>query len=263
VGCRATSLAKARESLKDVAGLELVELDTDKPETVSSAFRGIQLALLVPPSERRVQVANAYVDAAAQARLSFIIVTSTIVGTNESLILGRQWKEIRTCIAASGLPYCFLELPFCLEHLVQWIAPSVKQFAAFSYPIAPQMQFPYITLRDVGLAAAYVLTQYHSHIFQTYSITAPDMISCAELAKTLSQALGKEIVFREVSTQEFLEVLVRTGLPRWVAIGLVEFWRQAAQARCISSEHFSFITGMQAQTISTWISQRSVLEKFR
>jgi len=109
VGCRATSLAKARESLKDVAGLELVELDTDKPETVSSAFRGIQLALLVPPSERRVQVANAYVDAAAQARLSFIIVTSTIVGTNESLILGRQWKEIRTCIAASGLPYCFLE----------------------------------------------------------------------------------------------------------------------------------------------------------
>jgi len=49
-------LDKARERLKDAAGLEFVELDTDKPETVSLAFRGIQLALLVPPSERRVQV---------------------------------------------------------------------------------------------------------------------------------------------------------------------------------------------------------------
>lgn len=125
------------------------------------------------------------------------------------------------------------------------------------------MQFPYITLRDVGLAAAYVLMQYHNHAFQTYSITTADMISCAELAKALSQALGKEITFREVSTQEFLEVLVRNGMPRWVAIGLVEFWRQAAQARCLSSGHFSFITGMQAQTISSWISQRNVVEKFR
>jgi len=266
VGARPQSLARARERLKGIEGLEFVDLDTRLPQTVDAAFKGAHVVLFVPPVEDRVAVCKAYTAAALKAGVSFIAVIGTILGVNDTLIFGRQWREIENGIIATGISFCFVRLPmFAENHLLS--GQFMKATNSLQYPVAPDARFSYIALSDVGLVLAHILARWEVHRGKTYVVAAKQSLSCNELVAIFSKVLGRKITFQAVPIQAAVDAMVTGGMAPWQANGIAELFREAGKGNCDVSptyNAFSAVTGSSNSVdFERWLRRGDVLEAFK
>jgi uncharacterized protein YbjT (DUF2867 family) len=75
---------------------------------------------------------------------------------------------------------------------------------------------------DIGEVAAKVLTE-EGHEGKVYTLTGPAAISFYEVAEALSQVLGKEVSYIEISLEKAKEAMLNKGIPEWRADALNEY----------------------------------------
>jgi len=78
-----------------------------------------------------------------------------------------------------------------------------------------------VDVGDIASVAAAALTE-QGHEERRYDLTGPEALTHAEMAERLSKAVGREILYVDVSPEAMLEALLGVGLPRWQADGLIE-----------------------------------------
>ena len=71
---------------------------------------------------------------------------------------------------------------------------------------------PFIDIEDVAAVAAEALFN-DRHIGQTYELTGPALLGFAEAADVLTKAIGRNIVYKPITLDEFREFLRSNGLP--------------------------------------------------
>lgn len=217
------AFVRNRTQTKEIAlpKVEIVEGDFAKPKTLAHALEGIDTLFLMTPSsaEAEQQQCN-FVNAAKHAKVKRIVALSQL-GANPGASgrVRRYHGAVENYIRNSGIPYVFLRPNLFMQSLLHF-RPTIASQGVFFGPIA-RARISVIDVRDIGAVAAKTLTdgKYEGRV---YELTGPESLTHAEMAEQLSQAVGKPIKHVEVSPDVMREALLRNGMPKWQAEGVLE-----------------------------------------
>ena len=218
------AMARSRDGAKAIAalaGVEVVIGDFDDPASVERALRGVEKAFLLTNSSERAEAwQRAFVDTARRTGLKHIVKLSQFAADEASPVrFLRYHAAVERAIVESGIAYTFLRPNLFMQGLLAFrgaIASQGKFFAA-----AGDAKVSVVDVRDNAAAAAAALTGL-GHEGRTYDLTGPEALTHAQMAATLSGALGRPVAFADVPPEAMRDALLDAGMPLWQADGLVE-----------------------------------------
>ena len=205
-------------------GVEVRQGDFDVPETLDSAFAGIDRLLIISAdgdNETRIrQHANA-VAAAERAGVKLIVYTSLANAQESTNLFAPTHKATEAAIKKTGIPYSFLRNNWYLENEISGIqgvlagAPWVTSAGNGTVGWALQ--------QDYAEAAAAVLSG-NGHENTTYELSGKPLTQ-EELTTALGIALGKEVSVEQVDDATYAEIMKNAGVPEFIIPLLVDIQR--------------------------------------
>ena len=214
-------------SLKDASdlaalpGAELIEANFDDIKSIEKALSGIEKAfLLTNSSELAEQQQSNFVAVAKLAGLKHIVKLSQwAADINSPVRFLRYHAAVEQLIRNSGMTYTFLRPNLFMQGLLGFRDTIIEQNQFFG--AIGNAKISMIDVRDIAAVAGEALTG-PGHKNKTYDLTGPESLSHSEMAKKLSDALQREIVFVDISPETLKNILLSVGFPNWQAEGLVE-----------------------------------------
>lgn len=192
-------------------GVLVREADYSRPETLVTAFEGVDTLLLVSSSEvgQRVPQHVAVIDAAKAAGVGRVVYTSVLHADTSSLVLAPDHKATEEHLAQSGLATTILRNSWYIENYAQ----SVQQARETGEILASvgDGRIASATRAEYAEAAAVVLLD-EAHAGKVYELTGDVAWTHDELAAAASEVLGREVSYHRVSSEEHAAVLAGFGL---------------------------------------------------
>ena len=151
-----TTRADSSDKLK---GVELVEMDYNKSETLARAFKNAdKLFLLTPSSSKAAEFASNLVTEAKKAGIKHIVKQSLMGADQEvdfdHIHLHRKAEKI---IEESGIPFTFLRPNDFMQNFVNFYGPSIRSKNAIYLP-AKDAKVTFVDVRDIATVAVKALT---------------------------------------------------------------------------------------------------------
>ncbi|WP_435125365.1 SDR family oxidoreductase [Actinacidiphila sp. bgisy144] len=202
-------------------GVQVRVATYDDPQSLKGAFKAGERVLFVSGSEvgRRLPQHTAVVDAARAAGVGLLAYTGILGGPEADIALAEEHKLTERLILDSGLPYTFLRNGWYTEVYTQNLGTVLEHGAVVAS--AGEGRVASAARADYAAAAAVVLTG-EGHEGKAYELSGDTAWSFAEYAAEVSRASGREIRYQNVSSEQYLEVLVGAGLPAGLAEVLVD-----------------------------------------
>jgi uncharacterized protein YbjT (DUF2867 family) len=202
-------------------GVESVALDFDRPETIRPALAGVDtvflLSTMVDP-ERKV------VDEAKRAGVQRIVKLSVYGAAQEGFTFARWHRAVEKHIEASGVPWTFLRPAGFMQNFFNYMGETIRKQSAFYTATGNKGAGAHIDARDIGAAAARVLTG-KGHEGKAYELTGPRSITYDEAAQILSNAVGREIKHVPITPEQFKQGALAMGMPEVYVDALVDLDR--------------------------------------
>jgi len=254
------SISKA-QALK-ASGVELVEMDLDKPETIPQAFAGVDKVFLTTPiAENMVETEAMCLEAAKNAGVKHIVKLSIMgVGFEPPISLGQLHQKGEENIAASGITYTFLRPNSFHQNYDTYVGQTIRTQNTFYLPLG-NAKISFVDTRDIAAVAVAALTQ-TGHEGRIYQITGSEALSNDEVASILSNILGREINYVAVSEDATKQALLTTGMPEArceLVLGL--YARQAQGDYSNVSPVVEQVTGARGITFEQYV--RDFAEVFK
>ncbi|CAM4491082.1 SDR family oxidoreductase [Paenibacillus tarimensis] len=202
------------EALK-ARGVEVRQGDFDHPETLDSAFAGIDRLLIISTdgdTDTRIRQHTNAVEAAQRAKIGFIAYTSATNARESSLFLAEVHRVTEEAILKTGIPYSFLRNNWYLENEIGKI-----QGAANGQPwvtSAGSGRAGWALQQEYAEAAAAVLAG-SGHENTTYELGGK-LLTQEELVSEISSVLGKEVPVLQVDDSRFAGIMKDAGVPDFV-----------------------------------------------
>lgn len=206
------AVARTPEKAADLAdrGVQVREGHYDRPETLDSAFDGVQRLLLVSGSEvgRRVAQHTAVIDAARAAGVQRIVYTSALRADTTDLPIAPEHKATEAALRASGMPYTILRNSWYTENYTSMLDTYRERGAIVDatgdgrISAAPRADY-------ADAAAAVLVADGHENAVYELGGTAFTM---KELAATVSDIIGTPISHQSISPAELADQLRTAGL---------------------------------------------------
>lgn len=213
-------------------GVELVQGDLDRPETLKGVFEGVEKAFLVSSvNENYQQQVTNFLQAAKHSSLKYLVKLSGMgADLAASSIIMRYHALTDQLIMDSSLDFTILR-PNSFYQNMFWSVYTIKNFGLFSLPLGDAKQ-SFIDVRDIGAVATKLLTTDNSdYKGQIYNLTGPESLSYYEIAQIVSEAIGKEIVYKPISLAESKAGMLKFGMPEWNAASLEELYGAFASGK--------------------------------
>lgn len=194
-----------------VQGIELREFDYDCPETLVPALLGIDKLLLISANEigRRTPQHQAVIDAAKVAGVPYIAYTSLLRADTSPLGLAQEHRETEKLIQDSGITYTFLRNNWYSENYLAGVAHTIEIGTLSG--AAQDGRISSASRIDYAEAAAKVLTS-TGHENKTYELAGSESFSLSDLATFIGQAVNKDIIYQNLSAEEYTQGLTQAGL---------------------------------------------------
>jgi NAD(P)H dehydrogenase (quinone) len=212
------AIVRKPESVAEFAalGVQVRRGDYELPETLDSAFQGVDKLLLISSSEvgRRAPQHKAAIDAARRAQVKLLVYTSVLHADSSLLGLAGEHRDTEAHLAASGLPFVLLRNGWYTENYAASI-PSALQHGVF-LGSAGSGRIASAARADFAEAAAAVLVA-EGQAGKVYELAGDSAYTLAEFAAEISRQTGKAIGYKDLPEAEFKAILVGAGLPEGLA----------------------------------------------
>jgi NAD(P)H dehydrogenase (quinone) len=223
---------------------------------LTAVLRGAETLFLVSGREsveRVVEHAHA-VRAAVDAGVRRIVYTSFLgAGPDATFTFAQDHYATEQLIRESGLAYTFLRNSQYVDYLPLLVGPD----GVIRGP-AGDGRCAWVSRDDVADVAAAVLTADGEHDGQTYDVTGPEAHTLARAAERLSEATGREIVYREETVSEAYASRAHLGVPDFELDGWVTSYVAIATGEMdVVSDTVPRIAGHRAQLVSYWLSHNT------
>lgn len=87
-------------------------------------------------------------------------------------------------------------------------------------------------------------------------LTGPDLLTYAEVAKELTDALGREIEYRRIAPDEHREAMIQAGVPEAVTTSNAQVFGLIAEADAAwLTDDVASITGTRPRSLRTFITE--------
>jgi NAD(P)H dehydrogenase (quinone) len=230
--------------------LQVREADYARSGTLSTAFQGVKRVLLVSAASvsQRFELHKAVIDASKEAGVELFVYTSLLRADSSEIFLAREHKQTEDYIRASGLPFVILRNGWYLENHTSSLRSAVDQGALIGS--SNEGRFASASRADYAAAAAAVLTQPISGN-KTYELAGDRSFSMAELASEISRQLGRDVPYKNLSSEEYSAVLLSLGLPQMTVDVIIDADRNAITGDLDSSSRdLSGLIGRPTTTLS-------------
>jgi len=235
------------QALRDRGVEDVVVGDFLKPETLGPALEGVStIFLLTPINPEQVSQASNVVKAAKHSGNEARIVRLSVhqASHDAPTRISRQHAQIEDELTSSGLPYTLLRPQSFMQNTLM-VAPTIAAEGKIYQPFKDG-KLGMIDARDIGEVAAKVLTE-EGHEGKVYTLTGPAAISFYDVADALSEVLGKEVNYVEISLEKAKEAMLNRGIPEWRADALNEYAKAHSDGYSdFTSEDFEQLTGHPA-----------------
>ena len=216
-----------------VQGIEPREFDYDRPETLVPALLGIDKLLLISANEigRRTPQHQAVIDAAKVAGVPYLAYTSLLRADTSPLGLAQEHRETEKLIQDSGITYTFLRNNWYSENYLAGVAHTIEIGTLFG--AAKDGRISSASRIDYAEAAAKVLNS-TCHENKTYELAGSESFSLSDLATFIGQAVNKDIIYQNLSAEEYTQGLTQAGLPAGLVDVIVDADIQTIQGAMYS-----------------------------
>ena len=229
---------RSPEKVADLAalGVQVRLADYDKPETLVSAFTGVEKLLLISANEvgRRVPQHHAVIEAAKRASVSLLVYTSILHADTSPLPLAAEHKETEQLIRASGIPFVFLRNGWYTDNYLASV-PNALQ-SGFVFGSAGDGRISSAARTDYADAAVVVLTE-EGQAGRIYELAGDDSYSLAEFAAAIARQSGKQVTYHNLPEADYKAALIGAGLPDGFATLIAESDTGAGKGGLLDDSH--------------------------
>ena len=198
-------------AIADELGVQARRADLSDPQTLASAFSGIEKLLLVSTTDMGLRLANhkRAIDAARDAGARLIVYTSPLNASSATMLLAEEHRATEEYLRAGGVPFVILRNGWYIENYTGQL-PTILEHGAL-VGAAGDGRVSAAARRDLAAAAATVLTD-DGHAGSTYELGG-EAFTLTELAAAISRLGGVEVSYRDLGVEEYAAALTAAGLP--------------------------------------------------
>jgi NAD(P)H dehydrogenase (quinone) len=236
-------------------GVEVRQGDFDRPETLDTAFAGIDRLLIISAdgdTETRIRQHTNAVTAAERAGVKFIAYTSIANAKESKNFLAPTHQATEEAILKTGIPYSFLRNNWYLENEISSIqgvlagAPWVTS--------AENGKVGWALQQDYAEAAAAVLSG-NGHENTIYELSGK-LLTQEELASALGTVLGKEVPVQQVDDATYADIMKGAGVPDFLIPILVDIQKDIREGTLeVESNDFEKLLGRPVTPIKEALTQ--------
>lgn len=222
-------------------GVEARRGDYDQPETLLTAYSGIDRLVLIPtpdmsPGTRSRQVLAA-IDAAVAAGVKHILLLSA-AGTRqaEEPAVGAAYWKGEQHLMRTAPAWTIIRMNYYSETMAEQVANSVDKGVIAGLG---KERVAYVSRDDLGAMLAGILVT-EGHAGAIYHATGPEVLTGEDRAALATKLFGKPVEFKIVPAEQLAEqvreVLARMGLPPYVSDAMLNIKATFVEG------HFDIIT---------------------
>jgi uncharacterized protein YbjT (DUF2867 family) len=212
--------------------LDIVEGSHGDAAVVDKAFAGADAVFWLTPADPRAPSVDAafagFTRPAAEAFHRHRV--GRVVGVS-MLGRGTPWAgragfvtgslAMDDLIAASGVAYRALTNPYFMEDTARQ-AESIKDQGVFFWPIAGDRKRPTVATRDIAAAASRLLLDARWSGTGEVPLLGPEDLSFNDMAQIMSQVLGKDVRFQQITFEAYKDRFIRLGASDAMAQGYAD-----------------------------------------
>lgn len=201
-------------------GAEVTVGDLDRPDTVLAAVAGADAVLLsTTPGPTMVREQTAALAAAREAGVERVVRISAVGAQPGSAVNLLDWHgRLDAALQASAPSWTIVRSLWFAQNYLMQAGSIVGEGAVYgamgSGKLAP------VDVADLAAVAVAALTE-RGHERQTYAVTGPQAGTQQEIAEAIGAGLGRDVSYVDVPAEDLTSGLTASGLPRWLADGLV------------------------------------------
>jgi NAD(P)H dehydrogenase (quinone) len=239
---------KARRAFGEADGLHIRRTRLDDPRDLAEAFDGVRAVFIAMGSvgaegvlqRIAINAADGIASIEQVTRLSVLNASADSRGINQ-----RAHHSIDQFAASTAVPYSTIR-PAIFSASLLAAAPEVRASRTWT-GLAASGRMALIDHRNAAEAGLRVLTDpalWGAH----HDLTGPVPLSWPDALELLSAQLGEPVTFRVAAEQQFLERLIRAGVPAGTAQLLIaREWSILAGENEYTTDTFRQITGRRAR----------------
>ena len=245
------------DKVKAIGGVNVVKAAQGDKAQLVKVFEGVNsLFIVVPGTENRAELSIKTAEAAKEAGVKHLVVVSALTAEHTDTIFGKQFNEIESSISKLGVPYTFLRLPLFVENYFGF-KETIQKMSTIIVPVDPTKPYTPVVVGDAGKTAAAILVDPSKHANKTYPIVS-DRHTHNDVAKTFSEALGKEVTVTTNSYEDAKKFLMGVGLPEWQVDGILELYKLIDNGSSTTNQEdlskFKDITGEDPTSLKAWVN---------
>jgi len=197
-------------------GVVVREADYDRPETLRTAFTGVDKLLLISSSEigKRTTQHQAVIDAAKAARVGLIAYTSLLHADASPLGLAAEHRDTEAALAASGVPYVLLRNGWYSENHLAGLSSALQHGAVLGS--AKDGRIASASRADYAAAAVAVLMADNQQ-GEVYELAGDRAWTLPDLAAEVARQSRKPVVYHDMPEVDYAGTLKQSGLPARLA----------------------------------------------
>jgi uncharacterized protein YbjT (DUF2867 family) len=198
-------------------------------DVVTEAFAGADSVFwLLPPNPQAESLEAAYVGFTQPACEA--LKTQGVKRVVGITALGREFEgdagyvtaslAMDDLIASTGVSYRALALPSFMDNMLRQVAAIKNQGMIFS-PLAGDLALPTVATRDIAAVAARLLLDESWTGQESVPLLGPADLSNNDMARIISEVLGKPVRFQQVPADAFKAQLTGFGMSEPMAQGML------------------------------------------
>jgi len=226
-GVRPRALVRNPASAQAIArrGADVAIADLSQPESLRSALDGIEkLYLMTPSSPEQPEQQARIAELARAAGVRHIVRLSGARSHPQHPGRVYRWHhETEERIRHVGIALTSVRPVYFMQNLAAfYLGRSIRAQQEWVGIMDPDFAFNLIDVRDIAAVIATCLCE-EGHEGRNYDLTGPENLSSAQQAAAISQAIGRPVRYRALSTDAYAGMLGATGmLPRSAIESVIE-----------------------------------------
>jgi len=248
-GVRDTEFGNEKLSNSNVKKIkfDFINIDTFVP-----ALKGIDLLFLLrPPQISDVKKYFApLIEIAKQCSVKHIVFLS-VQGVENSKIIPHH--KIEKLIVESKIPYTFLRPAYFMQNFTTTLHNDLVNNQRIYLP-AGLAKFTLIDIEDICAVAAKVLTEPQNHINKSYELTNNETLTFTEMAKKISNGIGRTINFISPNLLQFFFTKRKENMPAMFILVMImlhyfpRFQKTPKTTHCVK-----IITGHEPKSFDNFV----------
>jgi uncharacterized protein YbjT (DUF2867 family) len=217
------ALVRRRERAEPYAkiGAEVVEGEFSDPEAWRRALDGITMVFSIVVAHPDAETWNdILLKSAQEAGVKRIVrLSGTSVSPTSQAAFHRQMGRCDETLKASGLNYTILQPNVFYQNMMRMARP-IREHGVFRSAVG-DARISMIDVRDIADVAVKTMTE-DGHAGAVYVLTGPESLTYSDVARLLSEAVGKPIRYEPLAAEDALNIMVNLGMPEPIARSAVE-----------------------------------------